>query len=241
MESDTFVKKIAHYQPSQGALGRIRQVPLLLAVGISGAGKDTILQHLMARYPEQYKFLVSHTTRKPRKNNGVLERDGVKYHFIDQVTAERMLDAGEFIEANYYSNNLYGASISEVEETGKQGKIVVSDIEVNGIANFMQLGMNAKPVFILPPSYKVWRQRLAQRYGEHADKADLRRRLQIALNELDQVLKHEYYYAVINDDLDQTVSLINDIAHGHRPEHRDPQALELVQHLSQDIKNELTS
>jgi guanylate kinase len=148
MESDTnFSQKIAAYTPSAPALAGISDVPLLLAVGITAAGKDTVLRRLIQKYPDDYRFTVSHTTRLPRENNGVLEQDGVKYYFVDKDQASRMLDEGAFIEVNYFASNLYGTSISEIERGGTDDKILVSDIDVNGIANFVRLGMNVKPGF----------------------------------------------------------------------------------------------
>ena len=45
----------------------------------SGAGKTTITKKIQQKY-QSFKFSVSHTTRKPRKN----EIDGIDYHFISE-------------------------------------------------------------------------------------------------------------------------------------------------------------
>jgi guanylate kinase len=232
--------KVATYQPSPDAMETIRQVPLLLAVGISGAGKDTVLRRLIAEYPEDYRFLVTHTTRQPRMNNGVMEQDGIKYHFVSKSESNRMLDAQEYLETNYYASNVYGTSIVEVASGNRDHKILVSDIDVNGVANYVRLGMNAKPVFILPPNYTVWRERWQQRYGDDdIDQADLRRRFQTALQELQAALDHDYYYIIVNDDLEKTVHLINDIAHGEQVERHYPKAVDIAQQLAADIQAEL--
>jgi guanylate kinase len=241
MESDkNFAQKIAGYKPSAKGLAHVQDVPLLLAVGITAAGKDTVLHRLIEKYPDDYRYTVSHTTRKPRENNGVLEQEGDKYYFVDMPTAMQMLDEEAFLEVNYYASNLYGTSIREIERGGQDGKILVNDIDVNGIANFVRLGMNAKPVFLLPPGFEVWQKRQHARYAGEFDAEDMRKRLQTALAELQDAIKHDYYYLVVNDDLDKTVELVNDIAHGKQIEARYPKAVELARQLTADIAAELT-
>jgi guanylate kinase len=242
MNSDEkLIEKVATYQPSETMLASVRQVPLLLAAGISGAGKDTVLQKLIAKYPNDYHFLVSHSTRPPRENNGVMEQDGVKYFFIDKPTAERMLDEGAYIEANYYAGNVYGASIGEIAQADQENKILVSDIDVNGIDNYVRRGMNAKPVFLLPPSYAVWQERLMKRYGEAVDAADLRERLGTALEELEFAMSHDYFYLVVNDDLDETVEFVHRIARGDNiAVHRDD-ATAISEEIASGIKTQLAS
>ena len=50
---------------------------LILITAPSGAGKTSIVKHLMAKFP-QLAFSVSATTRKARNN----EKDGSDYYFI---------------------------------------------------------------------------------------------------------------------------------------------------------------
>lgn len=239
-DQDTELRqKVAAYQPSQQALDGVKHVPLLFAVGISGAGKDTLLRRLMSRYPDDYSLLVTTTTRPLRKNDGVLEINGVDYYFIDKPTAQRMLAEGAYVEVNYYAFNVYGASIAEIARGGQDHKILVSDIDVNGVGNFVRLGMNVKPVFILPPSYKIWRERVQRRYGDTANPKDLRKRLTIALSELENALRNDYYYLVINDDLGKTAELLNTIAHNGAVERRNPKAIALAKQLAADIAAEL--
>jgi guanylate kinase len=240
MEHDKeLAQKIARYTPSPAALASIQKVPLLLAVGITAAGKDTVLRQMAAAYPDDYRFAVSHTTRALRENDGVMEQNGVEYNFIDKAAALRMLDEGAFVEANFFASNFYGMSIAEIKQAGEADKILISDIDVNGVDNFVRLGLNVKPVFLLPPSFEVWRQRLHQRYEGELNPDDLRKRLQTALSELEDALKHPYFYIVVNSDLDETVTLVNDIAHGRPTEARHPKAVALAQELASKITAEL--
>src|SRR5712691_7859904 len=103
MESE-LQELVDHYKVPSQVVTLVKNTPIVLLVGVSGAGKDTIKHHLLAT--GKYHHIVSHTTRKPRENGGVMEQDGVEYHFIDQARAIQMLKDGEFVEAKIYSGNM---------------------------------------------------------------------------------------------------------------------------------------
>jgi guanylate kinase len=201
-------------------------------VGISGAGKNAISTRLMDAYAGQYHRLVTHVTRAPRKNNGVMERNGIDYHFIDMATASHMLDAQSYIETNVYSGNIYGTSVAELEAAQREHSIIIGDIDVNGVANFVRLGLHALPVFVLPPSYEVWQERLLTRYPNGViDQADWLARIKTARNEIQHALDTNYFYFVINDELDQAVATINAIAHDVPTERRPLVAITVAQSI----------
>ncbi len=206
--------------------------------GITGAGKDAVIRSLLATFPGEYQFVVTHVTRKPRANNGVMERDGVDYHFIDFAVAEHMLDAGEYIEANIVHNrDIYGATIAAVKRIKDAGKIALSDITIEGVDNFVERGLNVKPVFLLPPSYEVWRERLASRGVMSTE--ELRRRLQSSITEISHVLGLPHYYIVINDHLPITAKLVNSIGHGQPVEPHYQASVEVAHTLLERITSEL--
>jgi guanylate kinase len=208
----------------------VGSVPTLLLVGISGAGKDTINHQLLTT--GHYHRIVTHTTRQPRHNHGILETDGVEYHFIDYPTAENLLKSHGFIEAKVYSNNVYGSSIGEFQLAHDEGKIALADIDVQGVAEYMQLiPGNVRPLFLLPPDYETWQHRLFSRYGDsHTDHVDdLRLRTEAAARELEELLAKDYYFVLINDDLDETVRAADEIARsGVQPTEQKAAALEVA-------------
>ena len=65
-----------------------------MITGPSGVGKSTLIKKLMAEFPGQFGFSVSHTTRDPRPG----EQDGVDYHFVSREQMQRDIDAGLFVE-----------------------------------------------------------------------------------------------------------------------------------------------
>lgn len=203
---------IATYQPSEAAVEMVRGTAITLLVGISGAGKDTIKKRLLQN--PDYRDIVSHTTRSPRSNNGVMEQPDVDYHFIDLATAERMLEQHEFVEAKYVHGTVYGTSVSELQRSHDEQKIAVTDLDVQGVAEYKDLASSVVAIFILPPNYTTWRQRLRARYeSDDAFEAEWPRRRDSAINELSHALEVPYYHFIVNDDLDEAVGIADDIAH----------------------------
>lgn len=206
-------RKLSAYKPSPETITLIRQTPIVLLVGVSGAGKDSIKHELLKT--DKYHHIVSHTTRAPRENKGVMEQDGREYHFISLAEAEKMLDDQTFVEAKMYSGNVYGTSATEIQTAHDDGKIALTDIEVQGVTEYKSLAPNVQAIFILPPSYEVWQERLKNRYKESdISPTDIMRRMQTADAELREALQKDYFRFVINDDLDEAVKAVDAIAHG---------------------------
>ncbi len=234
----TLEAKLADYKPAGGTAELLKQTPILLLVGPTGAGKDALKQKLLAT--GKYHHIISHTTRPPRINHGVAETDGVDYHFIDQATAAKMLDEAAFIESKVYSGNLYGTSTAEIQAAHDEGKIAMTDIEVQGVAEYKALDPGVMAVFLLPPDFDTWQGRLQRRYGDVVDAADYRLRLETALNELDQLLNTDYYVPVINDDLEATFAEVQAMVDSpdHRAEH-EADARAVAEQLAKDIRDYL--
>jgi len=210
--SDALATKLAGYRSTPEIAELIKTTPILLLVGPTGAGKDALKDELLAT--GHFHHIISHTTRPPRINHGVPEQDGREYHFIDEATAAAMLDEHKFIEAKIYSGNVYGTSVAEIQAAHDEGKVAMTDLEVQGVAEYKALDPSVMAVFLLPPNFKTWQERLQRRYGDVVDAADSRLRLETALNELEQLLTTDYYTAVVNEDLAQTVSTVEAVVAG---------------------------
>jgi guanylate kinase len=169
-----------------------------------------------------------------------MERDGVEYHFIDFATAERMLDEGAFVEAKILHNTaISGTSLAEVERAKAEHKIAINDINIEGVAEYIQHGLHPRAIFLLPPSYEVWRERLSSRYEGEIPTADLIQRLRSALREIDHALSVDYYYIVINNDLGKTVELVHQIAEGQTVEPHYHKAMSIAEDLRAHLQAEL--
>ena len=227
---EELVRLLETYAVPKKAVELLKKAKIVFLVGVSGAGKNTILSELLKT--GNYKLVVSHTTRKPRENRGVPEVHGQHYHFMDENTAKQMLENGDFIEAKIYSGNVYGTSVREVEEAYAEGKIAISDIEVQGVAEYMNASSNVTPIFILPPDFETWQGRLRARYvGREPDQADLDKRMDTAKKELNEALSKDYFEFVINDELDRAVTAVDDVAHGRLSATKNEHARKLAQEL----------
>lgn len=231
-------KKLKDYKPSSSAVKLIRSTRILFLVGPTGAGKDALKDELLST--GQYHHIVSHTTREPRINHGILEEDGRDYHFISKAEAERMIDKKEFIEAKMYSGNIYGTSVAEIKSAHDKDLIAMTDIEVQGVAEYKALDPDVIAVYMLPPDFKTWQQRLTRRYGDVVDESDHKLRLETALKELDVLLNTDYYVPVINEDLNDAFKHVHDIVVSRNHNSPDaPRARAVAQQLDLDIRDYL--
>lgn len=225
---------LASYRPSDAVIDLVRRANLVLLVGISGAGKDTLKHRLLER-PQYYNF-ISHTTRMPRSNKGIMEKDGEDYHFITIDDALRMLKAGEYIEAKQYSANVYGTTAEGLRASLDGDKVALNDVEVQGVDEYARMSDNVLCIFVLPPSYDEWMRRLTGRYADgEIDSEDIERRLATAKIELELALSRSYYKFVINDTLDATVERVDKIVSNTYSVNDQSAAIACAKKLLEDI------
>ena len=165
----------------------------------SGAGKSTIVQHLMNQNLG-LEFSISATSREPREG----EADGREYHFISPEKFRKMIKEDAFIEwEEVYPDQFYGTLYSEVENIWKRGKHAVFDIDVVGGLNLKKrYGEQACAIFIQAPSQEVLEQRLRSRGTD--DEASLQKRLGKAMFEMEHATRFDHI--LINDSLEKTLA-----------------------------------
>lgn len=176
---------------------------VIVLVAPSGAGKTTIANRLLAKYP-QIKFSVSATTRPPRD----YETDGEDYYFLSEKEFDKRIENDRFLEWEFYSGNKYGTLRSEVDKLVESGYFPLLDIEVKGALNIERLyDSDAISIFIEPPSMEVLKQRLANR-GSETDES-LNKRMERARMEMKYADRFDY--SVVNDDLETTYAEVKNI------------------------------
>ena len=133
---------------------------MIVLLGHSGSGKDTILNMLVAC---GYKKIVSYTSRPPRTN----EIDGDAYHFISEEEFKKKSKEGFFAEEVTYHEWYYGIS----KEDCLDDRVVV--VEPWGLRQLKKLGMNVTSFFIKVDE----RERIARLNNRGDDVTELTRRI----------------------------------------------------------------
>lgn len=170
------------------------QGKVIIVSAPSGAGKTSIVRHLLEQVPE-LKFSISATTRPKRD----YEIDGKDYYFLTPEQFKERLANEEFLEwQEVYADQFYGSLKSEVERIWSNGQAVIFDVDVLGGLNIKKFyGDEALSVFIEPPTMEELENRLKNR-GTETD-ASLKKRLAKAEYELS--FAPQFDKIVLNDDL----------------------------------------
>jgi guanylate kinase len=161
----------------------------------SGAGKSTIVNHLLGLYPE-LEFSISATSRAPRGQ----EKHGVEYYFFSADEFRQLIAEDSFVEfEEVYAGSFYGTLKSEVDRIWAKGHTIIFDIDVQGGVNLKKFfGEKALSVFIQAPSVEILRERLIGR-GTDTEEA-IERRVAKAASEM-EFAEGKFDYVLINDDL----------------------------------------
>lgn len=181
---------------------------VLILSGLSGAGKDTVLEAMKNDPDFGFHFIVTMNTRQPRAN----EVDGVDYHFTTREKFLDMIANNELIEYSKVYDDYKGVPRFEIERAIESKQDVLLRIDHQGARKVKQKYPNAVSIFLLPPDSTVWSDRLIRRGTEASE--TLATRFATAENELDHICKFDYL--VVNDSLEQTKIAINTIIHAER-------------------------
>jgi guanylate kinase len=164
--------------------------PVFVVTGPSGAGKGTLIQLVLPRFPE-LALAVSATTRPQRPG----EKDGVHYWFLDRARFDRRIEAGEFLEWVDYVGHRYGTLNSEIERLRAEGKAPLLELETDGALRVQRRAENAVTIFVTAPVEELER-RLRARATESSGVID--ERIETARRQL--ALRDQFDYVVRNDD-----------------------------------------
>jgi guanylate kinase len=168
---------------------------LILITAPSGAGKTSIVNYLLKKYP-QLAFSVSATTRKPRGT----EKDGVDYYFISEEEFKEKIHHKEFLEWEMvYEGKYYGTLKSEIERIWSEKKVPVLDIDVQGAIHVQQqYPVNTISVFIQAPSLEELRARLQSRGSETDESLQAR----LSKSSFEMTFKKHFENVIINQDFE---------------------------------------
>lgn len=199
----------------------------LVVCGPSGVGKGTIISKYMREMggAQKFGFTVSHTTRDPRKG----EKDGKDYHFTDVSSMRDAIANGQFLEYAEVHGNFYGTSLESLSQLEKKGKIPMLDIDVQGVKNVRERQeqqkqgkseqcddespeLDAKFIFIAPPSLELLLDRLVSRGTETEE--SIKKRTKNAVAEMKYGIQEGNFDAIIvNDDIEEACREFRDVIH----------------------------
>lgn len=173
---------------------------ILIISGASGAGKDTMIHHLLKKV-DQIKMIQSATTRKRR----ISEAEDA-YDFITEEEFLKRRKEHYFVEDNLFGGHWYGTPFIQIEKAFEEGKTALLKIDVNGRKQVLKKPLHTMihSVFIMPPSPQILMERLCTRHTE--TKEEILVRLKTAVNEIKEGM--DYDAVIVNEDLEQAVSIL---------------------------------
>lgn len=162
----------------------------------SGAGKTTIVKHLLAKGYD-LQFSISATSRNKRET----EINKQDYYFLSVDEFKAKINSEEFLEwEEVYKDNFYGTLKSEISRIWSNKKHVIFDVDVKGGKNLKEFfGDKALAIFVMPPSVDALAERLTKRNTETPE--SLKRRVDKAKEEMEYA---KYFDKIlVNDNLNK--------------------------------------
>lgn len=172
---------------------------LIIFSAPSGAGKTTIVQHLLTR-KLNLEFSISATNRQKRET----ETHGKDYYFLSDAEFSEKVKNNEFLEwEEVYQGTSYGTLKSEVERILNLGKNVIFDVDVVGGLNIKRFyGNQALAVFVKAPSVEELKKRLTDRSTESDEKIKTR----IAKAKYELGFADQFDVVLLNENLETALA-----------------------------------
>ena len=174
----------------------------------SGAGKTTLVRHLLSKEELNLAFSVSAASRDARDR----EQNGKDYYFLGIQEFKSRIRANDFLEfEEVYKDQFYGTLKNEVERLWSEGKNVIFDIDVVGGLRLKKKFPNRTlAIFVKPPSINELQIRLKKRKTETAEKIAMR----VAKASTEMATAPQFDVIIRNDDLAAAKSSAYEIVYG---------------------------
>ena len=204
---------IQNYQPKQDVIDLVENTKIVIFCGVTGAGKNTVLDQFLRS--DGFEMIITSTTRAPRENNGVMEQNGRDYYFFSHEQALENIRNQEYFEVAIVHEIIYGVTAEEIRRHHDKHSIAVAQVDYKGVDYFKKYSPSTIGIFLIPPSYDVWMNRLKQRYDtEEEFQLAWPPRRASAIKEFEWALGPTDCRILINDDLDITVEQARKIIEG---------------------------
>lgn len=187
---------------------------LLVLTGPTGAGKDTVFQHLQTRHPSIRKVVT--TVSRPLRGQ---ETEGNPYHFIQRGDFEQKIADGEFFEWVEFRSHLYGTEKQKLQEALSTGQDVIWHIDAKGVKNIKDKVKEMFPrsvfVFLTAPTVEVLKKRVET---DEQHMVHHRWNEPLVVWEMEQYDDCDYLVVNENGNLEATVGKVEAIMEAKRQE-----------------------
>ena len=198
---DELVRKSRNYKAPTRAIELVKEHKPLIVAGVTASGKNAIISYVVQR--ASFERVITHTTRPPRSK----EQSGEDYWFVSEPQMLKLIDAGALIETQaIHGDTVYGTSFAAFNQVIKSGHHPILEIDIQGITELAELIPTLEPIFILPPSFDVWMERLGGR--DAMSDGERQRRLRSARIEIEEVLRSRKFVLIVNHEVDDTAHQI---------------------------------
>jgi guanylate kinase len=199
---------------------------IVVISGFSGAGKGTIMKHLLQSHPGEFYLSISATTRQKRQG----EKEGREYFFKTREEFDAMIANEELLEYATFNGNSYGTPRFYVEQLVAEGKDVILEIEIQGALQIKRLYPEALLLFVMPPTADDLQARLLGR-GTESEEVIAER---LAISAKESSYMPGYDYLVVNDSIDRSVALVYSIISCEH--YRTSRSIETIKEMQMDLK-----
>jgi len=181
----------ADYTPDPKVLQGLQSVSLAAVVGPTAVGKSTLISAAMKLNPDIH-LVLNNTSRAPRPG----EQEGVDYAFHTREEMLEIMERREFVQvAPSLLDEIYATKLDSYATDG----VAVMAVLAQAMPDFRALPFKVvRSVFIVPPDYETWQQRIAQ-HGFTPEQ--LKKRLAEAVDSLEFALHDDPTYIIVNEDL----------------------------------------
>lgn len=179
---------------------------LLVIIGESGSGKDTLAEKLMEE--QGFKKVVKYTTRPKR----LLEVDHVDYHFINgkQFKME-LLDKNKLLHHEIYNDWHYGFTLDGVDYEGENFLVILTPTEFEQLRK--KVGeKNVKSIYL-----EVHERERLIRLAKRGDNIDELMRRIIADRDDFKAVRHSVEIVIREDNFEEMYRKVKHVIKGSEP------------------------
>jgi guanylate kinase len=232
-EAQKFRALVDSYRLNPDVIEQFKNSNFAVVAGPAGAGKDTLRDELIKKYPNIYVPIMSTTTRPPR----IGETDGITYRFREINQVERDLKDQKFFQIELVHNQqISGLDVNEIRKLSYD-QIGLSILIVETEKKLSVIKSDIKTVFLIPPSLKILKERMVSERLLNPQEVD--RRLNAAKQEIVYALGADHYYCIISDTVEHVVGEAHAyLKEGLKNSQDDRKARAVMQKIMLELSNE---